>query len=66
MAYYVYLLANATNVALYTGVTHDLRRQVWEHREHLDPNGFTARYHITKLVERKNPAWADLYPQIIE
>ena len=50
MQYYVYMLANTTNVALYTGVTRDLVRRVYEHRNHLDCNSFTARYHIHKLV----------------
>ena len=50
MQYYVYILANATNVALYTGVTRDLVRRVYEHRNCVDSNSFTARYHIQKLV----------------
>ena len=50
MPYYVYLLTNATNVALYTGVTNDIVRRVFEHRQHADPNSFTARYNIHKLV----------------
>ena len=50
MTYYVYILANATNVALYTGVTRDLVRRVYEHRHHLDKGSFTAKYDITKLV----------------
>ena len=48
--YYVYILANATNVAIYTGVTRDLILRVAQHRAHHDPNSYTARYHITKLV----------------
>lgn len=50
MAYCVYILANATNVAIYTGMTNDLVRRVYEHKNHLDPGSFTARYSITKLV----------------
>lgn len=50
MAYYVYILANATNVAIYTGMTNDLTRRVYEHKNHMDPGSFTARYNITKLV----------------
>ena len=50
MTYYVYILSNATNVAIYTGVTGDLIRRVYEHRHHADPGGFTARYGIYKLV----------------
>ena len=50
MAYYVFILANSTNVAIYTGVTKDLIRRVYEHRHELDATSFTARYGIHKLV----------------
>ena len=48
--YYVYILANETNVAVYTGVTNDLYRRVYEHKAHIDKDSFTAKYNITKLV----------------
>ncbi len=50
MQYYVYILSNATNVAIYIGVTNDLIRRIYEHRNHTDPKSFTARYNISKLV----------------
>ena len=50
MSYYVYIMANQTNVALYVGVTNDLERRVAEHRNHHFPDSFTAKYNITKLV----------------
>ena len=47
--YYVYFLANKTNVALYIGVTNDLKRRVFEHKNKL-VKGFTKKYDIDKLV----------------
>ena len=47
--YYVYLMTNKYNTVLYIGVTNDLKRRVWEHKEKL-VEGFTKRYNITKLV----------------
>ena len=48
--FYVYLLTNRNNRVLYTGVTNDLVRRVYEHRNHLIKNSFTDRYNIEKLV----------------
>ena len=48
--YYVYILANETNVAIYVGVTNNLLRRVYEHRNNLDPKSHTAQYGIHKLV----------------
>ena len=48
--YYVYILTNATHVTLYTGVTGDLERRLWEHKTHADPGSFTAKYNVIKLV----------------
>ena len=50
MMYYVYILSNKSHTALYTGVTRDLVRRVYEHRTHADPDSFTSKYNITKLV----------------
>ncbi|MFH1031614.1 MAG: GIY-YIG nuclease family protein [Chloroflexota bacterium] len=47
--YYVYILANRTNVALYIGVTNDLKRRVYEHKEKF-VRGFSEKYGINKLV----------------
>ena len=45
----VYLLTNFTNSVIYTGVTSDLKRRVFEHREKL-VSGFTKKYEVWKLV----------------
>jgi putative endonuclease len=47
--YYVYILASKRNGTLYIGVTNDLVRRVYEHRQELVP-GFTKTYHIHMLV----------------
>jgi putative endonuclease len=47
--YYVYFLANKTNVALYIGVTNDLKRRVFEHKQKFVA-GFTKKYDIDRLV----------------
>ena len=93
--YYVYILCNSTNVAVYVGVTNSLIRRVYEHKSNLLPDSHTAKYGIHKLVyyeqtgdvkaalerekqikswsrakknrlvETMNPAWKDLYPDLL-
>ena len=95
MEYYVYILSNRLNTVIYTGVTRDLVRRVYEHKHHLDPDSFTAKYDVTKLVyyestsdvkaaierekqiegwnrkrknklvESRNPSWAELYDTVL-
>ena len=95
MEYYVYILSNNMNTPVYTGITRDLVRRVYEHKHNLIPDSFTAKYGIhklvyfestsdvkaaierekqikgwnrkrkNKLVESKNPSWADLYDSIL-
>jgi putative endonuclease len=47
--YYVYILASQRNGTLYIGVTNDIVRRAFEHREGLVP-GFTKKYRIKMLV----------------
>ncbi|AKG20977.1 GIY-YIG nuclease family protein [Calothrix sp. 336/3] len=91
---YVYLLTNKYNNVIYTGVTSDLIKRVYEHKEKLIA-GFTKKYNVNKLVyyeifidinsaiarekqikagsrQKKidlinsiNPAWRDLYDDLL-
>jgi len=46
---YVYMLASKKNGTLYIGVTSDLERRLYQHKNHLLP-GFTSKYDVTRLV----------------
>jgi putative endonuclease len=46
---YVYLMTNKHNTVIYTGVTSNLQKRVYEHREGLVV-GFTRKYNVKKLV----------------
>jgi putative endonuclease len=46
---WVYIMTNRPNGVLYVGVTSDIARRAWEHREGL-LEGFTRRYGVTRLV----------------
>jgi putative endonuclease len=48
MQYYVYIMSNKSKT-LYTGVTNNLEKRVYEHKNKLK-KGFTRRYNIAKLV----------------
>jgi putative endonuclease len=47
--FYVYILASNRNGTLYVGVTSDLVRRVWQHKNHF-VSSFTKKYSVTKLV----------------
>ena len=46
---YVYILASKCNGTLYIGVTSDLIKRIWEHKNKII-SGFTAKYGVNKLV----------------
>jgi|GEM_PF-266156 len=49
--YYVYILTNKRHTVLYTGVTSDLARRIWEHKNKTDRvSEFTKKYNCDKLV----------------
>lgn len=48
-SYYVYILTNKLHTVFYTGITNDLNRRIYEHRNKL-VDGFTKKYNITKLL----------------
>ena len=47
--YYVYILASKRNGTLYTGMTSNLHKRIWQHKNKLIP-GFTEKYKVTNLV----------------
>jgi len=49
MSYYVYIMTNKTKTVLYVGVTNDLVRRVYEHKNKLI-DGFTKQYNVDRLV----------------
>ena len=55
--YFVYILTNASNRVLYTGVTNDLERRLCEHRNGQTP-GFASKYRCRKLV------WFETSPNV--
>jgi len=94
MQYYVYILASKKDGTLYIGVTSDLVKRIYEHKNDL-VEGFTKKYTIhdlvyleatesvesaivrekqlkkwnrawkIRLIEKTNPGWRDLYPDLI-
>ena len=90
----VYMLASRRNGTLYVGVTSNLVKRIWEHKNNV-VKGFTQKYGVhtlvwfelhetmesaisrekaikewkrdwkLKLIERQNPAWRDMYPEIL-
>lgn len=48
-SYCVYILSNKSNTVLYTGITNNLKRRVFEHKQK-KVEGFTKKYNVNKLV----------------
>ncbi len=47
--YYVYIMTNKRHSVLYTGVTNNLKKRVYQHQEKM-ADGFTKKYNVSKLV----------------
>lgn len=47
--YFVYILTNKSNNVLYIGVTSDIEKRIWEHKNHIT-KGFSSKYNTEKLV----------------
>ena len=47
--YYVYLISNKNNTTIYTGITSDLKRRIWEHKNSIT-KGFSSKYNLHKLL----------------
>ena len=47
--YYVYLISNKNNTTIYTGITSDLKRRIWEHKNKIT-KGFSSKYNLYKLL----------------
>lgn len=92
--YYIYILSSKPNGTLYIGVTSDLVKRVYQHKNKT-LSSFTSKYNVNQLayfewgygaegtilrekelkrwqrswkialIERKNPSWNNLYPQIL-
>ena len=55
---YVYLLSNSYNTVLYTGISSDLIKRIYEHKNKL-ASGFTQKYHVNKLM------YFEIYSEIL-
>lgn len=54
--YYVYILTNWNNKVMYIGVTNNLERRIYEHKNKL-VEGFTQKYNLNKLVYYEITSW---------
>lgn len=54
--YYVYIITNYTNTVIYTGITNNLERRIYEHKNGINVSSFSKKYKLYKLV------WYELFP----
>lgn len=47
---FTYILSNYTRTVLYTGVTNNIERRIWEHKTRYNPQSFTSKYNVNRLV----------------
>lgn len=52
--FYVYIMTNKPNGTLYVGVSNDIVRRVYEHKNKIFPDSFTVKYGCNKLVYYEN------------
>ncbi|MCB8977278.1 MAG: GIY-YIG nuclease family protein [Ardenticatenaceae bacterium] len=57
--YFVYIMASKKNGTLYIGVTGDLARRVWQHKNNVH-EGFTQKYGVHRLV------WYEVHREVTE
>ena len=57
---YVYIMTNKNKTVLYIGVTNNLVRRVYEHKNHLLKNSFTDRYNLEYCIYYEEFAYFDL------
>lgn len=53
--YYVYIITNYTNTVIYTGITNELKRRIYEHKKGINVSSFSKKYKLYKLV------WYELF-----
>jgi len=51
---FVYIVGNQSKSTLYTGVTSDLIKRVWEHKNKVNPDSFTSKYNLSYLYYYKH------------
>lgn len=49
----VYIMTNSNKTTLYTGVTSDLQKRIWQHKNFIFPKSFTSKYKLVYLVYYK-------------